>query len=469
MCCPPTRPSRASRRRPPRRRQGLYARGSDRSGGIEQSNDTDRLERRAQGRARRRHRRKRLSSADRGERVRGYQAQQRTEFRGGHRPERQRLGVSGTVAVVSLQWLLFDFGERAAIVDAAKQASVISNIAFTAAHQQLIYDVSLAFYAHAAARARLATATQSLRNAEAVQAAAEDRHKHGIGTVIEVAQASQGTAQAKLAVVQATGGAQDAYLALIAAMGVSPLTKIRVADVSGRRLSPSMARPSAKHHRRSDRPTARRAGRLCRSEGEPRQRAGGAGRIPAQSSSSSGDRRLQQRRLERQRDPVDWASSRRRSTSAAAMSAAPYSPASAVPIYDGGTRAAILEQAHAEADSADARLTRMRDEAVRLIVLADNALRTSLAALSASRALVSAAQTTFDAALAAYRNGVGSITDATLGGDPASAGKERVHRRLQHRAVGRGDAGAFDRDARRRAAIVARENQRFGLPSSHLR
>ncbi len=79
--------------------------------------------------------------------------------------------ASGTVSAVSLQWLLFDFGQRAAVVEAAKQASVISNIAFTAAHQQVIYNVTVAFYAHAAARARLATASQSLRNAQTIQAA----------------------------------------------------------------------------------------------------------------------------------------------------------------------------------------------------------------------------------------------------------------------------------------------------------
>ena len=151
--------------------------------------------------------------------------------------------ATGVIPAVSLQWLLFDFGERSAIIDAAKQASVIANIAFTAAHQQLIYNVSLAFYAHAAARARLATATQSLVNAKAVQAAADDRYKRDIGTTIEVAQARQATAQANLAVVQATGGAQDAYLTLISAMGISPLTRITVADASGRKLSATMEEP----------------------------------------------------------------------------------------------------------------------------------------------------------------------------------------------------------------------------------
>jgi outer membrane protein len=119
--------------------------------------------------------------------------------------------LDGTVSALSLQWLLFDFGQRAAVVDAAKQGSVISNIAFTAAHQQLIYGITLAFYHHAAAQARLTTAAQSLKNAREVQAAAEDRYKHDIGTVTEVAQARQGTAQANLSMVQATGGAEDAY------------------------------------------------------------------------------------------------------------------------------------------------------------------------------------------------------------------------------------------------------------------
>ena len=58
----------------------------------------------------------------------------------------------GAISAASL--VLFRFGERAAVVEATKQASVIANIAFNATHQQIIYDVSVAFYANAAARAR---------------------------------------------------------------------------------------------------------------------------------------------------------------------------------------------------------------------------------------------------------------------------------------------------------------------------
>ena len=77
-------------------------------------------------------------------------------------------------------------------------------------------------------------------------------------------------------------------------------------------------------------------------------------------------------------------------------------------------RAALLEQARSEADAAAQRLERIRQDAVRQIVLADNALHTALQSYSASQALAAAAQTTFDSALNSYRTGEASITDLNL-------------------------------------------------------
>jgi outer membrane protein len=320
--------------------------------------------------------------------------------------------LDGTVSGLSLQWLLFDFGERAAVVDAAKQGSVISNIVFTAVHQQLIYSVALAFYSHAAAQARVATATQSLKNAQDVQAAAEDRYKRGVGTVTEVAQAHQGTAQANLAVVEATGGAQDSYLALITGMGISPLTKIRIADVSGRKLSPSTAAPvesiiSNALARRPDMQSAYAAKKASLAN----VRAAQAEFMPkfflsATGTYSSGNLNVTSLPSGGQQPPTVNINGNHLGGSIFA--------GVAIPIYDGGTRDAQLARARAEADSADARLTQVQEEAVRQIVLADNALHTGLSGYSASQTLQAAAQTTFDSALIAYRNGVGSITDLTL-------------------------------------------------------
>jgi outer membrane protein len=325
----------------------------------------------------------------------------------------------GNIEVLNAQWLLFDFGERAALVDVAKQGSAISNIAFTAAHQQVIYNVSLAFYAHAAARARLATAMKSLTDAEDVQGAAEDRYKRGIGTVVEVAQTKQATAEAQLERVQADGAAQNSYLALISAMGVSPMTRLTIADVSGRRLPLSLTAPierfvSEALARRPDVLTgyasvqASLAGvRAAQAEFLPKVFASGTAARLAGSLNITAIPGLDQQL------PIVNLPSNQLDTSIHQNSATALVGAT-MPLYDGGSRAALLEQARDRLDKAETSLTQIKNEAARQIVEARNTLKTSLSAYRAATALAAAAQTTFDSALTAYRNGVGSITDVTL-------------------------------------------------------
>ena len=325
---------------------------------------------------------------------------------------RNDVTADGVISALTLQWLLFDFGQRAAVVGAAEQASIISNLGFTAAHQQVIHEVSLTFYTYAAARARVENAARSLKNAEDVQAAAEGRFAHGVGTVIEVSQARQATAQARLQQVQAGGAAENAYLALICAMGISPLTRIKVAEISGRKLpsdisgalEPIIADALA---RRPDVLTAYAAQRAS----EENVRAAHAEFLPKFFLSATGSYNTGHLNVTsipsvgEQGPTVNLTDHGFGNTILAGVT---------VPIFDGGTRAARLKQARAKADNAATELIRTQEEAVREIVLAANTLRTSLSAYDASTALASAAQTTFDAALVAYRNGVGPITDVTV-------------------------------------------------------
>jgi outer membrane protein len=320
--------------------------------------------------------------------------------------------LDGTISTLAMQWLLFDFGQRRALNNVAKQASVISNVAFTAAHQQLIYEVSVAFYAHGAARSRVATATQSLQNARDVQAAAEARYANGVGTVVEVAQAQQATAQAQLLEVQAEGAARNAYLSLITAMGISPLTQIRIADTSGRKLpvaaTESIAQIVAEAlGRRPDVLTAY-ATQVASAENVRAARAEFLPKVFLVATAAYNQGSLQVTAIPgigQQAATVNVSQNVRNFTLFAGFT---------VPLYDGGTRLAALRQAQAKADSAALALAHTQEEAVRQVVAAENALRTSLAANDASSSLVSAAQTTFDAAFGAYRNDVGSITEVTL-------------------------------------------------------
>jgi outer membrane protein TolC len=327
--------------------------------------------------------------------------------------------TKGNIEVLNAQWLLFDFGERAALVDVAKQGSAISNIAFTAAHQQVIYNVSLAFYADAAARAHLVTASKSLKDAEEVEVAAEDRYKRGIGTVVEVAQTRQATAEARLERVKAEGAAQNSYLALISAMGISPMTRLAIADVSRRRLPPSLTAPiesfvSEALARRPDVLTgyatvrASLAGlRAAQAEFLPKVFASGTATRLAGSLNVTAIPGLDQQ-LPIVNLPSNQLGGSIHQNSATALVGA------TMPLYDGGSRAALLEQARDRVDKAETTLTQIRNEAARQIIVAKNILKTSLSAYSAATVLAAAAQTTFNAALAAYRNGVGSITDVTL-------------------------------------------------------
>ena len=316
----------------------------------------------------------------------------------------------GTISSVSVQWLLFDFGERAAIAEAASQLSSVANIGFTAAHQRLIHEVSLAFYTNAATRARVGNASQSLANAQRIEVVAQAKMERGVGTVVELAQARQATAQARLGLVEAQGAAQNAYLALLSAMGVSPRTKIKVADVSHRRLSPALADDadaviSAAISRRPDILAAYAAQKASLAN----VRAAEVDYLPKLFVASTGT--YNSGRISVSGIPGIGNLSPVTNLGGSGFGATVLAGV-AFPLYDAGERDALLQQAEAKADSAKLTLVHTRDEAVRQIVLSNNGLRTSLSAFKASTALSSAAQTTFDAALTAFRSGVGPITDA---------------------------------------------------------
>lgn len=81
-----------------------------------------------------------------------------------------------------------------------------------------------------------------------------------------------------------------------------------------------------------------------------------------------------------------------------------------IPIFDAHRRANAIRQAKNNEDTAAATLDQVRLNAMREIVSAQIALRTSLASSTAAASLKSAAQTSYDAALDSYKQGVGTVT-----------------------------------------------------------
>ena len=230
-------------------------------------------------------------------------------------------------------------------------------------------------------------------------------------------------------------------------MGISPLTKIKIADVSGRKLSPSMAAPvesiiSEALARRPDVQSAYAAQKASLAN----VRAAQAEFMPkfflsANGTYSSGNLDVTSLPSGGQQPPTVNISGNHLGGSIFA--------GVTVPLYDGGMRDAQLARARAEADSADARLTQVREDAVRQIVLADNALaHQPLRLLGIADAESGRADDVrFGAGRLSQRRWLDHRPDAC--GNPASAGEECVHGCLQHGAVGCRDARACDGGARR--------------------
>ena len=310
--------------------------------------------------------------------------------------------ADGAVASLGVQWLLFDFGQRKAAVDAARQLSVASNIAFNGTHQALIYNVTRTYYQYGAARRGAELAGQALQNSRSILAAAVQREKGGIGTTVDVAQARQQVAQSELRQVVSQGQERDSYQALLDAMGVSPTLKIRVAGSGDRPLARS-ARAMTDEVIRSSlqrRPDvlasyaamkASEAGvKVAKADFLPKVFLGASvgtendsfeiGGLPTIGQQASGTGVL---------------------------------VGATMPIYDGGVRGANVKLAESRVSEAKAAFEKTQEEAVREMVVAANALRSAVESYQASTKLTEAAAITYDAALDAYRNGLGTVTDAT--------------------------------------------------------
>ena len=318
---------------------------------------------------------------------------------------------NGTVSTASMQWLLFDFGQREALEEVAEQGSILSNIAFTAMHQQVIYDVTLAWHAYQAARARQMVATQALDNARRIAVAASDRLAHQEGTVGTQAQARLAVAQGELDKIRADSAVRERYLALLGAVGAPPSSDLRVAEAPMRPFGPATVRmtDAAVQEAVSRRPDVLGA-YAAQKASEAQIRAAEAEFLPK--VFASGNIAYSGGQLSLTAVPSIGSQSALVNLTGGGFGGTVVAGIT-LPVFDGGTREALLQQARLRADSASQTMAHKQDAALRQIVLADSAVHSSIAAMTAATALVTAAQTNFDAALTAYRSGVGDITAMT--------------------------------------------------------
>lgn len=310
--------------------------------------------------------------------------------------------AGGVTPNIALQWLLFDFGERQALLEASKHTAYAANVNFNGTHQALIYNIARAYYQYGAAKQNFTIAKQTLANSRKVQAAAESRFSNGLGTSIETAQAKQLVAQSNFRMVQAQESVKDAYQSLIGAVGLSPKSTIRIATSAARRLPKSHAVPTDKviEQALSRRPDVLASYAAVKAS-EANERAAEAAFLPkvylgAVATANRG--RVQAGGLP--------GVGLQGTTSGVMLGAT-------IPIYDGNIRANRERQAASATAAAEAAHEQTRNTAVREILIASNTLESALASYEAASELRRAASVTYDAAFEAYRNGLGTLTDVS--------------------------------------------------------
>ena len=212
--------------------------------------------------------------------------------------------------------------------------------------------------------------------------------------------------------VEANGAASDSYMTLLAAMGLSPLNRISIADLPDTVLAPHLlgAVDDVVNAALARRPDVQQAYAAHQASVADAQAASAAQRpklfVSATGSYAGGDLALNAiPPIGGESPTVNLTGHHWGGTILGGVS---------VPLYDGGARRSVVEGARDRADAAQAAFERTKLEAARQIATAHNQLATALEAGTAAQSLLRAAQTTFDAATAAYRAGVGATSEVQL-------------------------------------------------------
>lgn len=135
--------------------------------------------------------------------------------------------VSGSS--LTLNWLLLDFGARAANVEQSRQQLAAAFAQRDALVQQLFVAAAQGWYEAAAAQAGVRAALEAEATAKASAEAAEFKSQRGAATVVDALQARTAWSQATLARVRAEGQARTALGALAHVMGIDVRSPIVLA------------------------------------------------------------------------------------------------------------------------------------------------------------------------------------------------------------------------------------------------
>ena len=303
-------------------------------------------------------------------------------------------------AELNAKWLLLDFGERTAVVRAARERLMMANVGFNGTHQKIVFQVTDRFYKFGTARQKVIVSQSALDAARTVEQAVQARVDNGLATKPELLQAQQQTAQTAFDVEAAVGAESDARVALVESVGLLPTAPLKIADLGqssslgeidgsvneliGKALSqrPDLVAKLADLHAKEDEV------RKARADYYPKVAVAGHASeteldVSINNSKYFGDNRP---------------------TFGAFLTME-------VPIFDGFARDRQLDMAKAELRAAENELAGARDAAVREVWKAYTDFKTALRKQDSAAKLLTASQDAYDSVLESYQHGLGTYPE----------------------------------------------------------
>lgn len=298
---------------------------------------------------------------------------------------------TGIGAAVGLNWLLFDFGGRAAEVEQARQTLIAAGFEHNQVIQDVVLRVEQAYYSYLDSKALLDAEDATLKERQTALDSAEARHRAGVATIADVLQARTALAQARLNRETIEGNLRTIEGLLATSMGLPATTRFdfgtlpldipthQVAEAVDALLARAVAQRPELAQARAEALRANARVREVRSQGLP----------TVGLTSSVGE------------------------TFRSGGSITPYSAAVAlrVPIFTGGRIANDVRAAQLEAELARENVRSLQQQVDLEVWTSYFALQTAEQRLVTARELLSSAQQSVDVAGGRYRSGVGTILD----------------------------------------------------------
>jgi outer membrane protein TolC len=307
-------------------------------------------------------------------------------------------------AVVALEWVLLDFGRRAATVGAARDRLLAANLGFNARHLEIVFKVQSAFYRLSTVRGSISVAQAALASASKVQESAEERFRNGLASAPDVSLARQQAVQAAFDLEEVNSKERDAQVTLAESIGILPTTPLRVADFSRLPLPTSLEDTVEKFIDRTleQRPDLLAHVALLR-EKEAEIRRAQAAYLPTLSFVGNAGGAYERSELTFENTTTPWVSTRQPTWGMGL--------ALTWSLFEGGARKRKLEIARAEREAAQHELEDAHDKAISQVWRFYTDTKLAIRRLEVAAALVAASEKSYQQTFEGYQNGLTSLVD----------------------------------------------------------